>query len=108
MAVSFEAYRRVTLFVHGVLRYPFALFGSLRHDISAYQFAFRPKRQCHEIVFILWQLVETNLEWKGSEPPLCVFDGDLPKAYDNVRHSIATEKLVGKKVPKDLVALMPA
>ena len=58
--------------------------GSL-DNLCQWQFAFRPKRQCHDVVFVLRMLIEKSIEWRQ---PIFIADGDLPKAYDNVKHSL--------------------
>ena len=74
--------------------------GSL-DKLSEWQFAFRPRRQCREIIFMLRNLTEKALEWKV---PISFADGDLPKAYDNARHSVATKRLVERWFPRIVVA----
>ena len=70
-------------------------------DISEWQFALRPRRQCNEVIFMLRISAEKALEWKI---PIFVADRNLPKAYDNVMHSIAATRLVKKPIAKLLVA----
>ena len=72
-------------------------------DLSRYQHAVRPRRQADEVIFILRQLIEKANEW---DLPLYVLDGDLPKAYDNVLHPIATERLLNRGFPKFYVSMI--
>ena len=53
------------------------------------------------MVFVLRALIEKSIEWRL---PIYVADGDLPKAYDNARHSLACRRLVDKGFPEIIVA----
>ena len=60
--------------------------------ISEFQFAFKPKHQAAECVFILKMIIEKSIEW---DIPFCYLDGDLPNAYDNVLHPLVATRLSG-------------
>lgn len=53
-------------------------------SLSRFQFAFRKGYQTHEVVSSLRMVIEKAVEF---DEPLFVFDGDLHKAYDRVKHS---------------------
>ena len=65
--------------------------------ISKYQFAFKPKHQAADVVFILRMLIEKANEW---DQPLYIMDADLPKAFDNVRHDIVVDRLCKRGFPR--------
>ena len=77
------------------------LLGPMLEDLSEYQFAFRPKRQCGEVIFMLRQLCEKTNEW---QMPIFILDGDLPKAYDNTGHGLTARRLVHRGFPMCVVA----
>ena len=49
---------------------------------------------------MLRNLTKKALEWKVS---VFIADGDLPKAYDNARHSVAAKRLVERGFPSIVV-----
>ena len=53
-------------------------------NIDTVQHAFRPKRQAHEVISCLRNVVEKCLEWK--EITCCILDCDISKAYDFTDH----------------------
>ncbi len=69
--------------------------------VSKYQFAFRKGYQGHEIVSILRFLVEKSLEF---DEPLMVFDGDIHKAYDKVRHTHWLRSHQKRNIPRVITA----
>ena len=52
--------------------------------MSRYQLAFRKGYQTHEVVSSIRNIVEKAVEFEES---VFMFDGDLHKAYDRVKHS---------------------
>ena len=58
-------------------------------SLEAPQFAFRKFHQAHDVVFILWPLIEKAVEWRA--PHVYVMDGDIKKAYDFVSHKAFAE-----------------
>ena len=73
-----------------------AMVGDSVEDHSKYQFAFRSKRQAAEPVYIIRQLLEKANEWQQH---IFILDGDFPKAYDNVLHTLAANRLVKRGGP---------
>ena len=59
------------------------LCGLQNFRISRYQIAFRRGFQTHEVVSSMRPLAEKAVEF---DDPLFIFDGDLHKAYDKVKH----------------------
>ena len=70
-------------------------------SVSKYQFAFKPKHQAADVVFILRMLIEKANEW---DKPLYIMDADLPKAFDNVRRDVVVDRLCKRKFPKFFTA----
>jgi len=52
--------------------------------LSRLQLAFKPKRQTHEVVYVLRSLSKRSLEWNA---PLYILM-EIFKAYDSVRHGV--------------------
>ena len=72
---------------------PLAMVGDSVEDLSRYLFVFRRKWQAAEPVFIISQLLEKANELQQH---IIILDGDLPKAYDNVLHTLAANRLVNE------------
>ena len=69
--------------------------------VSRSQFAFVPKHQPHEVVYILRSLIEKALEWNIH---IFIIDGDIQKAYDFTKHSVAIRGLLAAECPQIYVA----
>ena len=69
--------------------------------ISRYQFAFRKGYQAHEVVSTIRLLAEKAIE---IDEALFIFDGDLHKAYDKVRHTDWIRSHQRRGIPKILTA----
>ena len=72
--------------------------------LSQFQFAFRRERQCHDIIFMMRQLVEKHIEWRGAAKPLYVLEGDIFKAYDCINHMVGVNRLLRKGFRKVSIA----
>ena len=46
---------------------------------SPFQFAFREHFQCHDVVFILRNLIEKFIEWRSVLGDLYALDGDISR-----------------------------
>ena len=63
---------------------------------------FKTSFQAAEVLFINRQILEKGREWLNSLKPL-IFDGDIYKAYDRVRHSAVKESALSRGVPEEII-----
>ena len=56
----------------------------LQHTVAP-QFAFKPRHQAEEVLFIWRSLIEKSVEWNL---PIFGLDGDVFNAYDSTCHSL--------------------